>query len=89
VTAVVVREPVSDDGAAEPAARRVGLEDFAAFSEQVGERESGESAPEDAERILKLRRALASRPSRNALRQLTDLVNQYPTNREFLAVIAP
>ena len=49
-TAVVVREPVSDDGAAEPAARRVGLEDFAAFSEQVGERESGESAPEDAER---------------------------------------
>ena len=46
-------------------------------------------APEDAERILKLRRALASRPSRNALRQLTDLVNQYPTNREFLAVIAP
>jgi transcription termination factor Rho len=46
-------------------------------------------APEDAQRIAKVRRALAARSPRRALRQLGELLEQYPTNRDFLAVIAP
>jgi len=44
---------------------------------------------DDAQRITKLRRALATRPPRTAIRQLVDLLARYPSNREFLAVIAP
>ncbi len=44
-------------------------------------------APDDAQRLAKLRGALASRTPRGALKQLVDLLAQYPTNREFLDVI--
>ncbi len=43
--------------------------------------------PDDAQRLAKLRRALASRSPRGALKQLVDLLAHYPTNREFLDVI--
>jgi transcription termination factor Rho len=44
---------------------------------------------EDAQRIIRLRRALASRSARASLSQLTDLLQRYPTNHDFLKVIAP
>ena len=44
-------------------------------------------APEDLPHIHKLRRVLADRPPRSALRQLLELLEQYPTNREFLDII--
>ena len=44
-------------------------------------------APEDAQRIVKLRRTLAGRAPRSALKQLVNALEQYPTNREFLDVI--
>jgi len=43
--------------------------------------------PDDAQRLAKLRRALASRSPRGALKQLVELLAQYPTNRAFLDVI--
>lgn len=43
--------------------------------------------PEDLPRLHKLRRVLAGRPPQSALRQLLELLEQYPTNREFLDVI--
>ncbi len=42
---------------------------------------------EDAQRITTLRRALASRSTRASLSQLMELLERYPTNREFLEVI--
>ncbi|MBN2006635.1 MAG: transcription termination factor Rho [Anaerolineae bacterium] len=45
-------------------------------------------AHEDAQRIAKLRRALAERSPRSALKQLLALLEQYPNNEEFLKVIA-
>lgn len=44
-------------------------------------------APEDAQRIAKLRRALAERSPRGAIKQLLTLLEQYPNNHEFLKVI--
>jgi transcription termination factor Rho len=44
---------------------------------------------EDARRITTLRRALASRSTRASLKQLVELLERYPTNREFLEVITP
>ncbi len=44
---------------------------------------------DDAQRIAKLRRALAERGPRSALKQLLELLQQYPTNRQFLEMIAP
>ncbi len=41
----------------------------------------------DLPRIQKLRRVVANRPPHSALRQLLELLKQYPTNREFLDVI--
>lgn len=43
--------------------------------------------PEDLPRIQKLRRVLANRPPQSALRQLLELLGEYPNNREFLEVI--
>jgi transcription termination factor Rho len=43
--------------------------------------------PEDVERIAKLHRALAERSPRQALKQLVELLEQYPTNEAFLDVI--
>jgi transcription termination factor Rho len=43
---------------------------------------------EDAQRIMRLRRALASRSSRASLSQLMQLLERYPTNREFLEQIS-
>ncbi len=45
-------------------------------------------APEDAQRIARLRRALAERSPRGAIKQLLALLEQYPNNEEFLKVIA-
>jgi transcription termination factor Rho len=42
---------------------------------------------EEAQRIMTLRRALASRSSSASLSQLMELLQRYPTNREFLEVI--
>jgi len=43
--------------------------------------------PEELPRIQKLRRVLASRPPQSALRQVLELLGEYPNNGEFLKVI--
>jgi transcription termination factor Rho len=44
-------------------------------------------SPENAQRIDKLHRVLAARAPAQGLKQLINLVEQYPTNQEFLDVI--